>query len=543
MRGLAARKGPLTASILGLSFTAVALVTRLPFRDRTLFISDSVRYALALERYDMTAGRPHPPGNPLYVGCIAFIDYFAGDPVFSLALFSALATGAAFLFAYLLGRDLAGETAGWLAAGLLMVSPLFWFFGDVGMPATGEAALSLLAAWLARRARIPVESVAFWGLTIVLALSFGFRSTFAVLMAPLWLFAAWRHPWWRIITGAALGVAAAVGWTVLVASLSGGWTAYRETSAAFLSEVVIATKILGGGVGKIPIQATEIGTSSLLALGLFMVPFLVGLVGCLIGRPPFPGAGPFMAAWGIPMALFHMTYDWAPRFGVLLLPVAVILAAATAVPLAQWLITGRRSVAVPDLPPGPVPRALIILALALNLSLFLLPVQLGSWTLPAPYPGGMRLLDRNHDMAQRDAAIRDGLDPEGTLVLAYGSTFHAAYFLPVYRVVGLYPLFQDTADAWVPSARERVFSFEPGSTALPALDPLPIPADIHQVLIYDDDYLEYWPATALPLTDFNYDRGRRMSVAAVPPGGGCLAYDYQRLSFHPAGDPACLPQP
>jgi hypothetical protein len=543
MRGLAARKGPLTAAILGLSFTAVALVTRLPFLDRTLFISDSVRYALALERYDMTAGRPHPPGNPLYVGCIALIDHFVGDPVFSLALFSALATGAALLFAYLLGRDLAGETAGWLAAGLLMVSPLFWFFGDVGMPATGEAALSLMAAWLARRARQPVESGAFWALTIVLALAFGFRSTFAVLMAPLWLFAAWRHPWRRIMGGAALGVAAVVGWTALVASLSGGWTAYRQTSASFLSEVVIATKILGGGVGKIPVQATEIGTSSLLALGLFMVPFLVGLVGCLIGRPPFPGAGPFMAAWGLPMALFHITYDWAPRFGVLLLPIAVMLAAASSVPLAQWLITGRRSVAVPDLPPGPVPRALIILALALNMSLFLLPAQLGSWILPQPYPGGMRLLARNHDMARRDAAIHERLEPRATLVLAYGSTFHAAYFLPAYRVAGLFPLFQDTADAWVPSARERVFSFEPGSTALPAMDPLPIPADIHQVLIYDDDYLAHWPTADLPLTEFDYDQGRRMHLAKVPAGGGCLDYAYQGLSFHQAGDPACGPQP
>ena len=143
MKGLASRRGPLAALVLASGFAAVALVTRLPFQDRTLFISDSVRYALALERYDMTAGRPHPPGNPLYVAIIGLLDTFSGDPVLALVLFSALASGAAFFFAYLLTRDLAGETAGWLAAGLLMVSPLFWFFGGVGMPATGEAALSL----------------------------------------------------------------------------------------------------------------------------------------------------------------------------------------------------------------------------------------------------------------------------------------------------------------------------------------------------------------------------------------------------------------
>ncbi len=539
MKGLAARRGPLAALILGLAFTAVALATRLPFQDRTLFISDSVRYALALERYDMTAGRPHPPGNPLYVGIIALLDFWVHDPVFALALFSALASGAAFFFAYLLTRDLAGEAAGWLAAGLLMVSPLFWFFGGVGMPATGEAALSLLAAWLARRARQPVEGGAFWALTLVLALSFGFRSTFAVLMAPLWLWAAWRHPRWRMITGAALGVMASVGWTALVASLSGGWTAYRATSASFMEEVVIATKLLGGGIDKVPVQAAEVGASSILALGFFMVPFLVGLIGCLIGRPPFPGAGPFLAAWAIPMTLFHLAYDWAPRFGVLLLPTAVVLAAATSVPLAQWLVSGRRSVAVPDMPAGPVPRALVVLALTVNLALFLLPVHLGPFTLPGPYPSGTRMLARNHDLARRDAGIRSRLDADSTLVLGYEHTFHAAYFLPEYRVVGLFPLFQTAADTWVPSSRQRVFSFEPDSTALPALDPLPLPADIRQVLIYDKEYLEYWPQADLPVQEFSYDDQQSLTVASVPPGGGCLSYAYQRLAFHPAGDPAC----
>jgi len=542
MKGLAARRGPLAALILALAFTAVALATRLPFQDRTLFISDSVRYALALERYDMTAGRPHPPGNPLYVGCIALINSLVDDPVFALALFSALASGAAFFFAYLLTRDLAGETAGWLAAGLLMVSPLFWFFGGVGMPATGEAALSLLAAWLARRARQPVEVGAFWALTLVLAMSFGFRSTFAVLMAPLWLWAAWHHPRRRMIAGAVLGVAASFGWTALVAQLSGGWSAYRATSASFMSEVVIATKLLGGGIDKVPVQAAEVGASSILALGFFLLPFLVGLIGCLIGRPPFPGAGPFLAAWAIPMTLFHLAYDWAPRFGVLLLPTAVVLAAATAVPLAQWLVSGRRSVAVPELPAGPVPRALVVLALAVNLALFLLPVQIGPLTLPGQYPSGTRLLARNQDLARRDAGIRSHLEPESTLVLGYESTFHTAYFLPEYRVVGLFPLFQNAADAWVPSARQRVFSFEPGSTALAAVDPLPLPADIRQMVIYDDDYLEYWPRTDLPIREIAYDGEQSLMVADVPPGGGCLTYAYQRLAFHPAGNPACAPQ-
>jgi hypothetical protein len=539
MTGRWAMRGPVAGVALGLAFVALSLVTRLPYQDRTLFISDSVRYALALERYDMTAGRPHPPGNPVYVGCIAFLDRLLGDPVTALAVFSALASGVAFLFAYLLARDLAGETAGWLAAALLAVSPLFWFFGGVGMPAAGEAALALIVAWMVRRARAPVETGWFWAMTATLALAFGYRSTFAILMAPLWIYAAWRHPWRRIAGGAALVAVTAVLWTGIVATLSGGWAAYRQTTAAFLSEVVLATKILGGGFGKIPVQATDIAASAVLGLGLFLLPLVVGLVGCFTGREPFPEAAPFMAAWALPMTLFHLAYDWAPRFGVLLMAPAVVLAAATAVPLAQWIVRGRRSATRPDLPPGPLPRALVVLALAVNLGLFLLPVRIGPWTLPEPYPSGARLLDRNDDLSRRDAAIRGAFDPDTTLILAYDHAFHAAYFLPEYRVVGLFPLFSDAADAWVPSARGRIFSFEPGSDALPAVDPLPLPAEIERVVIYDDGYLDFWPRRTLPLSPLPYDLERRLSVAALPAGGGCLDFGFRQLVYHTGDAPEC----
>ena len=530
----------LSLLLLGVAFVALALATRLPFRDRTLFISDSVRYALALERYDMTAGRPHPPGNPLYVGTVAAIDKVVHDPPLSLAIVSALMSGLALLFAYLLGRDLAGETAGWLAAGILATSPLFWFFGGVGMPATGEAALSLLVAWLARKARAPMEWGAFWAMTLVLALAFGFRSTFAVLVFPLWIYAARRHSWGRIAAGGAVLVGAAVGWTALVASLSGGWTAYRATTSGFFSEVVLATKIFGGGIGKIPAQAGGISASAVLGLGLFLVPFLVGLYGCIAGRGPFPSAAPFLAAWALPMVLFHMAYDWAPRFGVLLLPAAVVLAASAAVPLARRLAGEPRTAAEPPTAPraGPLARAFVLLALAVNVGLFLLPVRIGPVTLPEEYPSGTRILARNEDLARRDAAVRAAAPPESTLVLAYDHTFHAAYFLPEYHVVGLFPVFKKAADNWVPSARGRVFSFEPGSTAIPESDPMSLPPEITTIVMYDDDYLPFWPRQSLPLAPLPYDVGKRLRVAHLP-APGCLTYGFRTIQYDPEASGRC----
>src|SRR5262245_47400521 len=218
----------LAVAALATAFVPSALVTRLPFADRTLFISDSVRYALAIEDYDLSVGRPHPPGNPLYVGLAKAADAVFHDPPTSLAFLSAVLSGAALLFAWLLGRDLGGEGAGWLTAGILFTSPLFWFFGCVAMPATGEAALSLAFAWTARRGRAHPRPAPFWVMTAVLAVAFGFRSTFAVLVLPLWLWAAWRHPWPRRAAGLVALAAAFAGWTTLVAMLSGGFTPYGE---------------------------------------------------------------------------------------------------------------------------------------------------------------------------------------------------------------------------------------------------------------------------------------------------------------------------
>jgi hypothetical protein len=508
--------------LLGLAFIAFALATRLPVRDRTLFISDSGRYALALERYDMTAGRPHPPGNPLYIGLGKAIDGVLHDPPTSFAIVSAVMTGFALLLAFLLGRDVAGEGAGWLAAGLLATSPLFWFFGALAMPATGEAALSLLIAWLARRARIPEERRLFWLMTAALGVAIGFRSTFAILILPLWLYAAWRHPLRRIVGGIALLAACAFGWTAVVASLSGGFAAYREVTSSFFVEVVLQTKILGGGLAKIGPQLKAMAASAILGLGLFLVPFLRGAWGCATGKWPFPGAAPFLAAWALPALVFHSAYDWAPRFGVMLLAPAAILAAATLAPFLRREGTGR---------------AFAVLALAVNVGLFLVPSRLGAVVLPEAYPSGSRLLARNDDLARRDAAVRT-LDPDTTVVLAYDDTFHTVWFLPAYRTIGLFGAFKNAADTWLPSARRRVFSFEPGSTAIPVSEPLRLPDGVQRLVLYDADYERIWPRDALPVTELSYDTGRRLLVASWP-APGCLRFSLGTIAYERAGEGNC----
>jgi hypothetical protein len=336
------------------------------------------------------------------------------------------------------------------------------------------------------------------------------------------MYAAWRHPWPRIVLGLLFLGLGAFGWTAIVASLSGGFTAYREVTSSFFVEVVLQTKILGGGLAKIVPQVTAIGASALLGLGLFLIPFAVGAWGCLTGRWPFPGAAPFLGAWALPALAFHSAYDWAPRFGVMLLAPAAILAAATLAPSLKRDGPGR---------------AFALLALAVNVGLFVLPSQIGGITLPAAYPSGSRLLARNADLERRDTAVR-ALDPESTVVLAYDDTFHAVWFLPSYRTVGLFGAFKQAADTWLPSARHRVFSFEAGSTAIPVGEPLRLPDAVRRLVLYDADYARIWPVDTLPLTNLPYDVDRSLLVADVP-RPGCLAFSLGHIEFVPAGEGSC----
>jgi hypothetical protein len=43
----------------------ITVATRIPFSSKPLYHMDSVHFALALERYDLTVHQPHPPGGHL----------------------------------------------------------------------------------------------------------------------------------------------------------------------------------------------------------------------------------------------------------------------------------------------------------------------------------------------------------------------------------------------------------------------------------------------------------------------------------------------
>jgi hypothetical protein len=135
---------------------AVALVT-LVARLATAAVGptdwDSAQYAAAVARFDVTHGRPQPPGYFLYVVAGQLLHAAGTGVVHSLVLVAAVASAAAAGLTVVAGRDLGGRWVG-LAAGLLVAtSPFAWFSGSVVATYSFDlliAPLLIILAWRAR---------------------------------------------------------------------------------------------------------------------------------------------------------------------------------------------------------------------------------------------------------------------------------------------------------------------------------------------------------------------------------------------------------
>src|ERR1700730_1310350 len=86
------RMSPAGCAALGAGIAAVA--TRLPFAARRLWDHDSVQFALGVERYDLAAHHPHPPGYPLYIAVLKLLSALGVDSLDGMVALSILAAAA-----------------------------------------------------------------------------------------------------------------------------------------------------------------------------------------------------------------------------------------------------------------------------------------------------------------------------------------------------------------------------------------------------------------------------------------------------------------
>jgi hypothetical protein len=348
---------------LAVAVGGFSALIRLPFAARRLWDHDSVQFALGVERFDLAAHHPHPPGYPFYIGLLKLLAGLGVEPLDGMVGLSILAgavgAGCMVLLAARLvpspvilseAKDLGGGAlwvssplAAGLFAGLLYAtSPLLWFYGELPLVYAVEGGLAVAIAYGA--VRMADSRRTFFLTCAVFALAGGLRQSTMVLLAPLFLYGvvrgwrAGRLSWKAIAAGAALTVALVLAWLLPLWALAGGAAAYRRIASEHFSTLLPQTSILYGAGLPALLHNLEVLTKWALQ-GL--VPGAVALALLWIATPRVVISGvrallsrlDWLLAWALPplafFALFHVT---KAGYTLIHLPALLLAVALAAVP-------------------------------------------------------------------------------------------------------------------------------------------------------------------------------------------------------------------
>ncbi len=285
-RRTAARLAPHGDLALALGLAVVTLLSRWPYRARMLYNWDAVQFALALHEFDIAKHQPHPPGYLLYVALGRLLNASLGDPTLAYVALAMLFSAGSTFVLYRLARRLYDRATALIAASLLAVSPLFWFYGSVGLTYAGVL----------------------------------------VLLLPLWLGSALlgiRSRRRMAIAGGIL-LASILAWLLPMLWLTGGPAAYVGASTQLYGSMLLPTSVLGGSLEITLAQARYLLESTLVGLGpLGLVVLALPAYTRRMGwhRPEW-----FLLAWMVPPIIFYMLIHFGQAGYVLtFLPALVIL--------------------------------------------------------------------------------------------------------------------------------------------------------------------------------------------------------------------------
>jgi hypothetical protein len=244
--------------LAALAAAVATVMIRIPFAARRMWDHDSIQFALGVERYDLAAHHPHPPGYPLYIALLKLLRLTGIEPLQGMVALAILAGGLGAAAILRLATRLSGGSlwAGIFAAALFATNPLLWFYGELPLLYAVEGGLTVVVA--AAVLRMGEGRVAFYGVVVLFSLVGGLRQSTMVLLAPLFLYGVWRAwragrvPLPRIALGAALGLGLVLAWFVPLCWQAGGYAEYRRIGAEHFRTLLPATSILyGAGWGAL----------------------------------------------------------------------------------------------------------------------------------------------------------------------------------------------------------------------------------------------------------------------------------------------------
>lgn len=402
-------------------FAALVAFSRYLFRSHLLYDVDSVNFALGMGRFDPAAHQPHPPGYFLYIYLARVVNEFFHDPNSALVAISIAASCGAAVMIFVLTMDWFGEDAARFATLVFLFSPFLWFHGVVALIYIVEAFLSALVGYLCWQV---VKGEAGFAIpaAVALGLGAGVRPSFALFLAPLFLFSLRGLSMRRLSTTLGVLILAVISWFIPMVEASGGSAKYfHALSTLWHTE---------GGSHTVFNSSPATSAARLLAIGLiFLVCF-----GSAILLPAYPLAQKrlreapqklFTFVWIMPALLFFTFIFFFLVNGGYLLVISP--------PVFAWMgLWGAESYAALRLPKL-MKRAAIALLAAINVVIFLEAPMYCSYRSVREFEAEMRSI--------RQTVTRIA-SPEHTLIIGFDSHFlgyrHAGYYLPKY-VTMLFP--------------------------------------------------------------------------------------------------------
>ena len=314
-----------------IAFWACALfaaLTRWPAKSLTLWDWDEALFALALRDFDVSAYHPHPPGFPLFIAAAKLVPLDGFAALQAVVFLSSLFVFPAMFF---LARALSASVPVAIGAGLLLAFfPNVWFYGGTALSDVPSMVLVVTACALLLRGQVIAGA-------IVLGIAAGFRPQNLLIGFVPFVLNVGRasarptggegrlKPVLHVATAAVL-LALIVGVTYgTAASLSGGWSAYRDVLAVHEAYIRNTDSFLAPRHPGLIQVADDFFFRPYRALPVNLVITLLAAVAVLRRRQWLAVAvfGPFcLFAW------LFLDFHSSSRFSIAYMPMFALLAAA-----------------------------------------------------------------------------------------------------------------------------------------------------------------------------------------------------------------------
>jgi hypothetical protein len=458
------------------------------------------------------------------------------DPTASYVALAVAFSGLTTLVVYYLARAIYDRATALAAAALLAVSPLFWFYGSVGLTYAGEALFASTVAYFGFRALNGSRTDAYLA-AWYLGIAGGMRQSLLVLLFPLWLgcvaFGVRRLP--VVLVGVGILIASVLTWFVPMIWLTGGLERYIAASIELADTVVVPTSIMGGPFDTTLRMSRYLLESVLVGLGPLAAVTL--LAPWYVRRWGWTHREWFLLAWTVPPVLVYTLVHFGQAGYVLtFLPALVIF-------LSRVLVTAL-SHATDSLR---LPRARVALTAATVVLVVLVNGSFFVSARPAPRdfdtPRSAWVRQAENEafdwiFSRTAAALRDhedvvsgfvdsirGLYPgESTVIVteqgnsrSYPWFRHAMFYLPEY------PVYELQVGGRVPGFRASRLSAT--MSTIPEVE-IKLPASVERLVWFVD----HWsPVTERPegLIEIEIPHGRYLYVLPL----GKRPIDYEDYTF------------